>query len=326
MYSGGPVHNYPYEQPDRAHVKRQRSDSEYTSPHAYPAYAGGAMPQYTMPGQSMYAQQQPHPQHPEQHQQVMQQSMMSNWQRSPAPYSASAGGGVGLSGGSYFSSGASSGQMPQRQSYAQQTSPQYGGRGSSDVYAGMASSLPTPVSEQGLGSTQPSMAGYGQPGQMSASLPSRGQPVQQYDLAHPSSQYAPQPVTYPQPGQSYQAPATHPMYEQHPTPNKHEDAGYGEPPTMYSAPVQNTYAGAETFSTTDNPLSTGMLNREFSGAYHQQPQPTPQQQEPGERSAYAEMLPGQDLAQYQQPKSQPQPVAYPTPQHQTSPTQLRDHG
>lgn len=326
------MHNYSYEQPDRAHVKRQRSDSEYTSLHAYPAYASGAMPQYSMPGQSMYTQHQPHPQHPEHQQQVgsmmtpMQQSMMANWQRSPAPYSTPAGGGMGPSGGSYFSSGASAGQIPQRQDYAQQTSPQYGGRGSNDVYAGMASSLPTPVSEQGLGSTQPSMAGYGQPGQMSASLPSRGQPVQQYDLAHPSSQYAPQPVTYAPHGQSYQAPAPNPMYEQHPAPNKHEDAGYGDPPTMYSTPAQNAYAGAESFSAADNPLSTGMLNREFSGAYQQQPQSTPQQQEPGEGGGYAEMPPGQDLSQYQQPKSQPQPAAYPTPQHQTSPTQLRDHG
>ena len=324
------MHNYPYDDQQRSHIKRQRSDSDYNSPHGYPAYVGGTMQQYGMPTNSAYGLLPSQPPQTDPQAQMgsmmtpVQQGMMSGWQRSQAPYSAPVGAGIGMSGGSYFGSGSSTVQTPRNLNYGQQTSSQtqYGGRGSNEFYSGL-SSLPTPVSEQGLSSAQPSIAGYGQSTPLSVGLPPRGQPVQQYDLSNASSQYPSQPGQYSHTSPQYHTPTSNVTYEpqQPQNPIKAEAShGYSDSPHLYNAPPQNAYPGVESFSSTDLPLSSGMLNREFSGAYPQQP--AVQAQEPG---TYAEM-PEQDLAGYhtQQPKSQ-QPAAYPTP-HQTSPTHLRDHG
>lgn len=262
-----------------------------------------------------------------------QQSMLSGWQRSQAPYSAPVGGGMGA-GGSYFSSGASGGTTPRGLSYTQHSGAQFGGRGSGDLYSGM-SSLPTPVSEQSMGSGQSSLAGYSQSAQLSGSLPPRGQQVQQYDLANPSSQYPPQAGTYGQQPQTYPHPSSVLSYDPQTTPNpiKSDTSGYSDSPNLYHPPPpQNAYPGAENFSSADLPLGSGMLNREYPGpaAYQQQQPPQPQSQEPG---GYGEM-PGAEqehhIAGYpshQHDAKSQQPAAYPTPQHQTSPTeQLRDHG
>lgn len=249
-----------------------------------------------------------------------QQGGMPSWQRSQAPYSAPISA-MGMSGGSYFSSGA---PVTKSVNYAPQTSPQYGGRGSTELY-GSLNNLPTPVSEQSLGSTQSSFGSYGQPAALSATLPSRGPPVQHYDLSNASSQYPPQPGQYGQTSPQYHTSASNLGYDQHPQPSqstiKMEGQPYGDSPNIYNAPPpppQHAYSETESFTSTDLPLSSGMLNREYPGAYPQPP--PPQGQETG---AYGE-LSEQDVAAYHQAKSR-QPAGYPTP-HQTSPTHLRDHG
>lgn len=321
--SGGPVQTYPYEQPERGYIKRQRSDSDYASPHAYPDYARSTMQQYGLPSNTAYGQHPPQP--PQNDQQThmanmmpMQQSMIPGWQQPQASYPTSIGGSMAMSGGSYYGGSTSSAQPPRTQLYTH-TSPLYGGRPSNDIYSGM-NSLPTPTSEQSLGSTQSSVAGYGQTAPLSA-LPSQEHQAQHYDLSN-RQYHPPPPQNYRQTTQSYHNPASNVLYDQHPTGSvKIESQGYSS--NLYSAPPHTTYSTAEGFTSNDLPLSSGMLNREFPGAYQQQPHGQAQGQEPG---AYAEIAGGEpDISGYQQAKSHQQSAAYPTP-HQTSPAQLQDHG
>lgn len=329
-YGGGPVQTNVYDPQARGFMKRQRSDSEYSSPHGYPAYGTNPMQQYSMQGNAAYGQQAPQQSPSDQQAQMVavgtpvQQGMPSGWPRPQAPYSAPISAGIGMGGGSYFGSAASGSQTPRALPYTQQTSPQYAGRGSNEMYAGMTN-LPTPVSEQSMNSGQSSIAGYGQAPQGSATLPSRGQHVQQYALSSPSAQYPPQPQQYGQPPQQYQLSASNAPYDPHQPPGSVKmevhATGYGNSPTnMYQTPTQqnNTYPVTEGFSSNDLPLSSAILNREFTGAYQQQ-----QQRQGQEQAAYTEMSEG-DLAGFQQ-QAKSQSAAYPTP-HQTSPTQLQDHG
>lgn len=334
------MQTYPYEQ-SRSYLKRQRSDSDYATPHAYATYARGTMPQYGMPSSTAYGQQPQPAQHdPQQHMAHMvtpvQQSMMPSWQHPQSSYSAPSGGGsMSMGGASYFGSTTGSGHAPRLQTYGQ-TSPLYGGRPPNELYAGM-NNLPTPVSEQSIGSTHSSIGGYGQSAPLSASLPPRGPPVQSYDIPNPTAQYPPQSHGYGQTSQTYQTPSSNISFDHHPQ----ESQGYSGSPNIYNVPQQPTaYSGghAEGFSSNDMPLGSSMLNREFPGAgafpAPAAPPSHPPTQEPGGDGGTYGNLSGHasDMAGYShvdaksaQPHHQQQSAAYPTP-HQTSPTQLQDHG
>lgn len=343
--SGGPVQNYPYDQQNRGYLKRQRSDSDYNSPVAYSTYGRGTMEHYGMPSSSAYGHQPQPPQHNPQSQMAhmvttVQQSIMPSWQHPHPSYSAPpSGSGMGVGGASYYGANTGNTQAARGQTYGQ-TSPLYGARASSELYSNV-NNLPTPVSEQSIGSAQSSLGGYGQQTQLGTGLSSRGPPVQPYDLSNPSAQYAPQQHNYSQSAQAYQPPSTNVSFEHHASnPLKIEAHGYTDSPNVYHVPPQQSAysgGGVEGFSSSDLPLGSSMLNREFSGAsaYAQPPPqaPPPAQEPGGDAGAYSGMhVPTSDMSGYRhvnaksaQPHPQQQSAAYPTP-HQTSPTQLQDHG
>lgn len=339
LNSGGPVQTYGYDQSGRSYIKRQRSASDYTSPHAYPAYARSTTQPYGMPGGGAYGQVAPQPPQNEQQAHMagmmsMQQSMMPGWQQSQAQYGAPVGGGMGMSGHSYYEGSTNDPQPPRTQGYSH-TSPIYTGRGTGDMYSGM-SSLPTPTSEQSMGSTQSSLSTYAHSTQLGAALPSREQHAQHYELSNPSPQYPPQPQSHYPTTQSYQAPGSNNPYEQHPpleAIKMESQPGYGDSPNLYNAPAQSTYSASDGFSSNDLPLSTGMLNREFSGAYRHEQHQAPQPPRPQEPDPYPEMAGDgsgnnnvPDIPGYPAAKSQPQPAAYPTPHHTSPTSHLQDHG
>lgn len=324
VYSGGPVHLNPYDHADRSHAKRQRSDSDYTSSQLYPGYTHNSMQSYAAPLQNPYAQHPPPPQHNQQMQvggviPPTHPGTMTSLQRPPGFYSMSVGGGMSTSGGTYLGSGASPGETPRSMNGPHRSSAQYGERTPNDIYSGMTS-LPTPSSEPSLGSAQSSIGAYSQSGHSVTALPAGGQPVQQYDMSNQSAQHYTHPGNYTSHAQGYSVSGGNPIYDQQASAStlKSEGADYGEQPSIYHSSSQHTYPGAEPFSSHDNPLSSGMLNREYPGMY-QQPQQS-QEQEPGGYSGMA----GQDQHQGYQTKSQ-HPADYPTP-HQTSPEQMREPG
>ena len=312
---GGPVTDNNYTQ-DRTFVKRQRSDSEYTSPHAYPAsqYNNSVSP-YGMPsaGSNSWTQQQHGAQQESYmaHAQPTQQPAMS-WGRSHGPYAAASGG--SMSAGSYFP-GSMAANPVRGVDYSQQSS-QYSARSMNDSSFGL-STMSTPISEPSVGSAHSSIPPMGiqsHVGQYGNALANR---TQQYDMSSSVQPYQSAAAAFSQSLQQNYPPGSSSLsYEQQnaaPT-IKSEEAAYNTSSNnLYNTSPHSTYPGTDqTFSSSNLPLSTGLLNREFTGGY------PPQAQEPeyGDADGSA-----QDLSGY----SKSQSAAYPTPQ-QTSPAQLQDHG